>query len=91
MFKMEQWIAFPLIQNELVSWVPNGIGREAMKCCPECESLEMHPSRRKGIVERTILAMIFVRPFRCERCDARFYRWAFSANPQAPRQATPLT
>jgi hypothetical protein len=62
-----------------------------MKSCPACDSSRLHRSRRRGIVERTILAVIFVRPFRCERCDARFYLWSFSANPQASRQATPLS
>ena len=91
MFKMEQRMLPPYYKMNWLAGCRNGTGREAMKCCPECESLRMHVSRRKGIVERTILAMIFVRPFRCERCDARFYRWALSANPQAPRQTTPLT
>jgi transposase-like protein len=59
-----------------------------MKSCPECESANIHKSRRRGIVERIILASIFVRPFRCEKCDSRFYRWSFSADPQASRQAT---
>jgi hypothetical protein len=59
-----------------------------MKSCPECGSTKIHLSRRRGIEERIILAMIFVRPFRCLRCDARFYRWSLSANPQASRQAT---
>jgi len=29
--------------------------------------------------------MIFVRPFRCEECDGRFFHWRFSANPDTPR------
>jgi hypothetical protein len=62
-----------------------------MKSCPECGSSWLHRSRCKGFVERTILAAIFVRPFRCLKCDARFYRWSPSTNPQASRQATPLS
>src|SRR5437773_9978685 len=38
--------------------------------CPQCTSERIHQSKRKGIIER-ILAMLFVRPFRCERCDLR--------------------
>ncbi len=49
-----------------------------MKSCPECDSSRIHPSKRKGIAERLVLAAIFVRPFRCERCDARFYLWSLS-------------
>jgi len=59
----------------------------AMMTCPLCRSGCIHQSRRKGIFEKTILAMIFVRPFRCERCDSRFFRWSFSTNPNAPRAA----
>jgi hypothetical protein len=62
-----------------------------MKSCPECESSKIHQSRRRGIVERALFAAIFVRPFRCERCDARFYRWSLSANPQPSRQAARLS
>jgi hypothetical protein len=47
--------------------------------CPACQSGRIHQSRRKGIVERGILTVIFVRPFRCERCDSRFYRWSMTA------------
>jgi len=32
------------------------------------------------MVEKGILAMIFVRPFRCENCDLRFFRWTLNAN-----------
>lgn len=28
--------------------------------------------------------MIFVRPFRSEKCDLRFFRWSFAANLNAP-------
>jgi len=52
-----------------------------MMSCPQCH-------RRKGIMEKGILAMIFVRPLRCEECDARFFRWSFITNPDSSRQAT---
>jgi len=48
--------------------------------CPLCHSKRIHRSRRKGMVEKGILAMIFVRPFRCENCDLRFFRWTLNAN-----------
>jgi hypothetical protein len=32
--------------------------------------------------------MILVRPFRCELCDFRFFRWSLRANPQPFRQTT---
>jgi len=39
-----------------------------MKNCSLCHSVRIHQSRRVGFLEKTILAVIFVRPFRCERC-----------------------
>ena len=59
------------------------IRRSKMICCPNCDSARIHPSRRKGFLEKGLLAMIFVRPFRCEKCDDRFFRWSFSTNPNA--------
>jgi predicted Zn-ribbon and HTH transcriptional regulator len=49
--------------------------------CPRCHSERIHRLRRKGIIERRILAMLFVRPFRCGRCGYRFFRWSIAVNP----------
>src|SRR6267143_1574132 len=46
--------------------------------CPYCQSQRIHRSKPKGVLESGLLAMIFVRPFRCEKCDSRFFssmRW----------------
>ena len=59
-----------------------------MKHCPLCSSQRIHQSKRKGMLERMLLAMMFVRPFRCERCDDRFFRWSLSDNPNAAREVT---
>jgi predicted Zn-ribbon and HTH transcriptional regulator len=58
-----------------------------MISCPNCESARIHQSRRKGIVEKVILAMLFVRPFRCERCDQRFFRRSIATEPNGSRAA----
>src|SRR5450755_2013411 len=57
-----------------------------MKHCPLCRSARIHQSRRKGIVERMLLAIVFVRPLRCERCDSRFFRVSLTGNVNASRQ-----
>jgi hypothetical protein len=62
-----------------------------MKACPSCGSSKICRSRRWGFVERTLLNIIFVRPFRCLTCDDRFYRWALSADPQPSPQAPRLS
>jgi hypothetical protein len=59
-----------------------------MFCCPLCQSKKIHLSRRRGILEKMILAAIFLRPIRCERCDLRFFRLSFSANRPAFRRTT---
>ena len=59
-----------------------------MLSCPFCQSERVHRSRRSGILERGLMAMIFLKPYRCLKCDARFFRWTFYANTQASRQAT---
>jgi hypothetical protein len=59
-----------------------------MASCPCCANARIHRSKRKGLVETVVLALVFVRPFRCERCDKRFFRWSFAANPKASRTVT---
>jgi predicted Zn-ribbon and HTH transcriptional regulator len=59
-----------------------------MLSCPLCRSKRIHRSKRKGIIEQVILAMIFIKPFRCERCDYRFFRWSPSSSPNPAPRAT---
>jgi hypothetical protein len=40
--------------------------------CPLCHSRRIHRSKRKGIFERKVLAMMSVRPYRCDLFDHRF-------------------
>ena len=48
------------------------------RICPQCHSLDVHRSRRRGFVERFLLALIFKRPFRCDKCKARYYGYVYS-------------
>jgi hypothetical protein len=61
------------------------IRRILMMSCPWCHSERIHQSKRKGILERGFLTMLFFKPFRCETCDRRFFRWSFTANRNASR------
>jgi predicted Zn-ribbon and HTH transcriptional regulator len=61
-----------------------------MLSCPLCRSKRIHQSKRKGIIEQVILAMILVRPYRCEKCDYRFFRRSLSEDRNASRAATTL-
>src|ERR1700751_1621929 len=65
----------------------NGAGRIVMMNCPRCTSVRIHQSRRRGIIETVVLAVICFRPFRCERCDARFFRFSLTAKTNSPGHA----
>jgi hypothetical protein len=52
--------------------------------CPNCGSLLIHRSRKKGIFEYVLSGIIFVHPFRCDECDSRFFRWSLCENPVRP-------
>ncbi|HET9402827.1 MAG TPA: hypothetical protein VFO34_17910 [Candidatus Acidoferrales bacterium] len=43
------------------------------KSCPCCGSEEVTRSRRQGFIERNILGMTAIRPYRCMDCDTRYY------------------
>ena len=75
--------AFPC--GKIVRKLESHIRRFAVVICPLCHSEQIHRSKRKGIVERGLLAMISGMPFRCERCDLRFFRWSLTAKPNASR------
>jgi predicted Zn-ribbon and HTH transcriptional regulator len=56
--------------------------------CPRCQSHRIHRSRRRGIFESRLLALLFIRPFRCLACDHRFFRWSLNGNPSPQRPET---
>lgn len=43
------------------------------RACPRCEGKFIRRSHRVGVMERFLLRMSFVRPYRCLDCDRRFY------------------
>jgi type II secretory ATPase GspE/PulE/Tfp pilus assembly ATPase PilB-like protein len=43
------------------------------RACPRCECESIRRSRRVGFMERCLLRMSFIRPYRCLDCDRRFY------------------
>jgi transposase-like protein len=44
--------------------------------CPLCQSTNIRKSRRRGLLESVVFTLIRVRPYRCQSCDSRFFRWA---------------
>lgn len=41
--------------------------------CPFCESKHLRRSRRRNLLERVVLRLVSVRPYRCLDCNRRFY------------------
>jgi hypothetical protein len=44
--------------------------------CPQCQSISIRKSRRRSLLESVVFTLIRVRPYRCQSCDLRFFRWA---------------
>lgn len=51
----------------------------AKRFCPNCYSEYIRKSRRWGIIEKLILPLFQLRPFRCEACGSRFMGFAWGA------------
>jgi predicted Zn-ribbon and HTH transcriptional regulator len=49
--------------------------------CPNCASHNIRRSRRKGLLERTLYAALFVNPYRCKTCDERYFRFRMPVHP----------
>jgi len=56
-----------------------------MLTCPQCRSERVYRSKRRGIFERRVLPLAFLMPFRCERCDYRFFLSLLTQRPAAFR------
>ena len=51
--------------------------------CPCCGSRRLSRSHRHGLVERYVLSVLRMRPYRCDVCDSRFYKRINRANAAA--------
>jgi ribosomal protein L37AE/L43A len=41
--------------------------------CPDCGSVHVKRSRQRGVLERYLIPILQLRPYRCRDCYARFY------------------
>jgi len=55
------------------------------KQCPQCSSHSIRQSRRRGLWERAVCAVLQVLPFRCDACDYRYFRRSDSSHPRMRR------
>ena len=43
--------------------------------CPTCGSSHLSRSKRKGVFEFTLSSIFRMKPYRCQRCDYRHFRF----------------
>jgi len=55
-----------------------GYGESSCRLIVHTVGVKESIDQSKGVLESGLLAMIFVRPFRCEKCDYRFFRWSIT-------------
>jgi len=46
--------------------------------CPDCHSRNVRKSMRLGLVDNCILPVFLLRPFRCDRCNRRYFGLFFA-------------
>ena len=66
-------MASPALQNRLTEVLLSST-RSSRKACPDCGSHRSSRSQRFGILERYVLRVMQVCPYRCIVCYKRFYR-----------------
>ena len=49
-----------------------------VRCCPHCYSLSVRRSRPQSLAEGVLLALVLLRPYRCEKCKRRFHGSVFA-------------
>jgi hypothetical protein len=60
--------------------------------CPECGSLLVRRSKRRGSLEKTLMVLLPFRPYRCQDCQFRFYSMAGRENASvSERRRSPRT
>lgn len=61
--------------EQFMSSVPQvrfGLAQNVSRC-PSCDSSSIYRSRRYGAFEMILGRILLLYPYRCQRCDARFY------------------
>jgi hypothetical protein len=61
--------------------------RLTTRACPRCECKSIRRSHRVGFIERCLLRMSFIRPYRCLDCDRRFYLYDGIGRLSFPRRS----
>ena len=59
------------------------------KECPYCQSEAVRRSRRKNLFEDTVCRVVFLSPYRCEKCDGRYFLLGQRRPPLETGQTSP--
>lgn len=59
--------------------------------CPNCQSFEVHRSRRRGAKETLFLRLLMLRPYRCADCHRRHYESAFRGRRISKAEIRPMS
>ena len=51
--------------------------------CPNCSSVSVYRSRRRGLAEFLLHRVAFISPYRCSECDFRHFRFRLTQSPTA--------
>lgn len=50
--------------------------------CPECgQSASVRRSKRRNLIESALHRLLFITPYRCDYCDARFFEHRLRHSP----------
>jgi hypothetical protein len=56
--------------------------------CERCHGFRQTPARRKGVLEHTVLPLMFIGPIRCEECGDRYKTFGLGSKRVVFRQHT---
>lgn len=56
--------------------------------CERCHGIRQASARRKGLLEHTLLPLLFIRPIRCEECADRYKTFGIGSKRVVFRQHT---
>jgi hypothetical protein len=56
--------------------------------CERCHGFQKAVARRQGVLEHTLLPLLFIRPYRCSECADRYETFGVGSNRIVFRQHT---
>ncbi len=54
--------------------------------CPLCNGGDVHRSKRRGAIEKAVLPLFLLHPFRCKNCDSRYFDLSFAVRMHVPQK-----